>query len=347
MLPDELAEYFKSTGEQSFRAQQVFSWLHNGTTAFNDMTNLSLQLRENLDEQFYITEPVLVDKHVSKIDGTIKYLLQLKDGEFAECVLMEHTHGNTVCISTQVGCRMGCKLCASTLAGFKRNLEASEMIDQVLFVSKDSGKRVSNIVLMGIGEPLDNFDNVIKFIKLISDPKGLNLGTRHLTLSTCGLTENIDRLAEYDVQLTLAISLHAPDDETRSLLIPANKISGIDSLIKAGMRYLKRTGRRITFEYALIDGINDSPEQAEKLSLLINNSASHLNLINLNNVPESEFKPSSDKNKNIFTDILTENRVNFTVRRSKGADIEAACGQLRFQRYIDSSGDVNGILGNN
>jgi len=347
MLPEELAEYFKSTGEQSFRAQQVFSWLHNGMTAFSDMTNLSLNLRNKLDNDFYITEPVLADKLVSKIDGTVKYLLLLKDSEPVECVLMEHTHGNTLCISTQVGCKMGCKLCASTLAGFKRNLEASEMLDQVFFAGKNSGKRVSNVVLMGIGEPLDNFDNVIKFIKLISDPKGLNIGTRHLTLSTCGLTENIDRLAEYDVQLTLAISLHAPDDETRSYLIPVNKISGIDLLVKSSIRYFNKTGRRVTFEYALIDGINDSPTQAEKLSKLINNTSGHLNLIKLNKVSESELMPASKKSIDIFTDILSKNKVNFTIRRSKGADIEAACGQLRFQRYIDSSGDVNGILGNN
>ena len=332
MLPDELAEYIDSIGEQSFRSQQIFSWLHKGTFDFSDMTNLPADLRSKLNDEFYISCPVSAEKHVSKKDGTIKYLLQVKNDDFIECVLMEHVHGNTLCVSSQVGCKMGCMICASALAGFKRDLTASEMIDQVLFASKDSNKRVSNIVLMGIGEPLDNFENMIRFIKLVSHPKGLNIGARHITLSTCGITENIDRLAEYDVQLTLAISLHAPDDETRSYLIPRNKISNVESLLKSAEKYFKTTGRRVTFEYALIEGINDSTEQAELLSIQMKKIAGHLNLIELNTIPENGLIPAGKESTIDFTGILIKNGVNFTIRRSKGADIKAACGQLRNRR---------------
>jgi len=325
----ELTEYFLSIGEQKFRAQQVFSWLHSGKSAFSDMTNLSLEIREKLDNEFYITSPELIEKQISSLDGTAKYLWRVQENDAVECVLMEYSHGCTICISTQVGCKMGCLLCASSLDGFKRNLTASEMLDQVYFTQLDADKRISNVVMMGIGEPLDNFDNVMRFVRLITHPSGLNIGARRLTLSTCGIIENIDRLAEYDVQLTMAISLHAPDDETRSLLMPINREVGVQKLFEAAERYFNKTGRRVTYEYALIDGVNDTAVQAAKLSQLLKNSTSHLNLILLSQVQERDLKASSTGNVKAFTDILIQNSVNYTMRRSLGADIEASCGQLR------------------
>jgi len=321
----ELEGYFESIGEQKFRAKQIFSWLHKTVLSFDEMTDISIGLREKLDKMFYISVPALVEKQESKIDGTIKYLWSVQDKNLIESVLMKYSHGNTVCLSTQVGCRMGCNFCASSLDGFVRNLSASEMLDQVLFTKT----KVSNVVLMGTGEPLDNFDNVIRFIHLINHPSGINLGARHITLSTCGIVENIDRLADYDVQLTLAISLHAPDDETRTMLIPANRNTGVKALMEACENYFERTGRRITYEYSLIDGINDSPGQAIQLSRLLKKTSSHLNLIFLNNVYGRRFKPSTEENIKIFIDILNKNGVNYTIRRSLGSDIEASCGQLR------------------
>ncbi|MCL2662449.1 MAG: 23S rRNA (adenine(2503)-C(2))-methyltransferase RlmN [Oscillospiraceae bacterium] len=325
----ELEDYFINAGHQKFRAKQVFSWLHAGVHSFHDMTDLSLELREKLDNDFFITVPELIQKQVSEKDGTAKYLWRVQDDDLVESVLMQYSHGDTICISTQVGCRMGCTFCASTIDGFKRNLTASEMLDQVLFTGHDTKKRISNVVLMGIGEPLDNFDNVMRFIKLICHPSGLNTGARHLTLSTCGLVENIDKLAEYDVQLTLAISLHAPDDETRSMLIPYNRQASISKLLDSSERYFKKTGRRVTYEYALINEINDTAEHAKKLVSLLQYTTGHLNLINLSRVKDRMLKPSSKRNTKLFTDILRAGNINFTVRRSLGLDIEAACGQLR------------------
>jgi 23S rRNA (adenine2503-C2)-methyltransferase len=286
-------------------------------------------MREKLNNEFYITVPELLKKQVSKKDGTAKYLWRIQGDDMVECVLMQYSHGDTVCISTQVGCRMGCTFCASSLDGFKRNLTASEMLDQVIFTGLDAGKRISNVVLMGIGEPLDNFDNVMRFIRLICHPSGINIGARRLTLSTCGIIENIDRLAEYDVQLTLAISLHAPDDETRSFLMPLLGGAGVNELMEAGKRYYKTTGRRVTYEYAIIDGVNDSTKQAESLSLLLKDSASHLNLLLMSDVRERALKPGKPENVKAFIDILDRNSVNYTKRRSLGADIDASCGQLR------------------
>ena len=325
----ELTEYFLLIGEQKFRAQQVFSWLHSGKSAFSEMTNLSLEIREKLDNEFYITSPELIEKQISSLDGTAKYLWRVQENDAVECVLMEYSYGCTICISSQVGCKMGCLLCASSLDGFKRNLTASEMLDQVYFTQLDADKRISNVVMMGIGEPLDNFDNVMRFVRLITHPSGLNIGARRLTLSTCGIIENIDRLAEYDVQLTMAISLHAPDDETRSLLMPINREVGVQKLFEAAERYFNKTGRRVTYEYALIDGVNDTAAQAAKLSKLLKNTTSHLNLILLSQVQERALKASSTGNVKTFTDILAQNSVNYTMRRSLGADIEASCGQLR------------------
>jgi len=335
MQPCELEEYFESTGEQKYRAKQVFLFLHKGAKTFSDMKNLSASLRERLDNEFYISSLELIEKQLSKDDVTAKYLWKLSDNETVECVLMEYEHGTSLCISTQVGCKMGCLFCASSIDGFKRNLSASEMLDQILYTQIDlssqnqSGRRISNIVLMGIGEPLDNFENVIKFIKIINDPGGINIGARHITLSTCGIIESIDKLAGYDVQLTLAISLHAPDNNTRSYLMPAGNKDGIEALISAGKRYFNKTGRRITYEYAMIAGVNDSPQQAAELSKIIKDTGSHLNLIVLSSVSESKLKPGSVKSTDSFIGVLKKNRVNYTVRRSLGLDIEAACGQLR------------------
>jgi len=338
VLPCELEAYFVSTGEQKYRAKQVFTALHKGVRKFTDMNNLSAELRSKLDNEFYISSLDLLEKQVSVKDNTVKYLWRLHDNEAVECVLMEYEHGNTLCISTQVGCKMGCLFCASAIDGFKRNLTASEMLDQILFTSFDldtvssAKSRISNVVLMGIGEPLDNFDNVMRFIMLINDNNGINIGARHITVSTCGIIENIDKMAQYDVQLTVAISLHAPDDSTRTYLMPVNKNVGVKALVEAGKRYFKKTGRRITYEYAMIDGINDSIEQADMLSSLIKDTSSHLNIILLNNVNESILTPGSKKNTDRFLRVLKNNGVNYTVRRSLGTDIDAACGQLRRRR---------------
>jgi len=344
MLPAELHEYFKSAGEPEFRVKQVFSWLHSGVKTFSDMTNLPVKLRGKLDEDFLITVPVLIETYRSSADDTVKYLWGIQEGDTIETVMMDYRHGCSICVSSQVGCAMGCTFCASSITGLKRDLAASEIVDQVIFSQLLTQGRVSNIVLMGMGEPLDNFDNVIRFIELISHPYGINIGARHITLSTCGLTENIDRLSDYSVQLSLAISLHATDDETRNKLIPRNRDTSINELLDACRRYFKKTGRRITYEYALIDGVNDSPDQALQLSKLLRKTGSHLNLIMLSSVPERAYTPSSKKNVEIFTKILSQNEINFTVRRSLGADIEAACGQLRRKNLAES---VNGVMGHN
>ncbi|MCL2227026.1 MAG: 23S rRNA (adenine(2503)-C(2))-methyltransferase RlmN [Oscillospiraceae bacterium] len=325
----ELGDYFSSIGEREFRAKQVFSWLHDGATAFDVMTNISEALRKRLDREFVITVPELVEKHVSELDGTIKFLWRMTDGSAVESVLMEYEHGNTVCISSQAGCRMGCAFCASAIGGLVRNLQASEILDQVLFSQMESGRKVSNIVIMGIGEPLDNFDNVMLFLELINHPSGMNIGARRISLSTCGLIENIDKLSEYSIQLTLTVSLHAPDDETRTRLMPINRDNGVDNLLKACGRYFAKTGRRVSYEYALIDGVNDTPRHAELLSDKLRNSGGHVNIIPLSDVPERKLRGSSVESIKAFTKILKHNGVNCTVRRSLGRDIAASCGQLR------------------
>ena len=329
MLYHELEDFLRSKKQTKYRAKQVYSWLHAGIRNFYTMTNLSLDLREMLSNEFYISAPDLIKKQVSGKDGTAKYLWRVQDNDMVESVHMQYSHGDTICISTQVGCRMGCSFCASSLDGFKRNLTASEMLDQVLFTWLDTGKRISNVVLMGIGEPLDNFDNVMRFIKLICHPSGLNISTRHVTLSTCGIVENIDRLAGYDVQLTLAVSLHAADDETRSMLIPMNRQTGIRKLLDSSESYFRKTGRRITYEYALINEVNDTVEHAKKLSALLKGTSGHLNLIFLSNVQDREFQPANRQSAKHFTNELRANNINFTIRRSLGSDIEASCGQLR------------------
>lgn len=325
----ELKDALKAMGQPAFREKQVFTWLHRGAASFEEMTNLPKALRQELDENFCITVPEAVRRQVSRLDGTRKYLWKLRDGNCVESVLMQYHHGNTICISSEVGCAMGCAFCASTLGGLVRRLEPSEMLDQVIFTQLDSGLPISNIVLMGIGEPLDNYDTVLKFLRLVNDPDGLNIGMRHISLSTCGLVPKIDRLAEEDLQITLSVSLHAPDNETRSGIMPVNRAYPVEELIDACRRYFDKTGRRISFEYAMIRGVNDTPEAAELLLRRLKGMMAHVNLIPLNNVEESPLKPSTPAAVAMFQKILNEGGVTATVRRTLGSDIDASCGQLR------------------
>ncbi len=329
LLPEELEAELTATGLPRFRAAQIFQWLGRGVRDFDGMTNLSKDLREKLRQRFHLYEPKVLSKQVSAIDGTIKYLWELSDGNAVETVVMSYKHGNTVCVSSQVGCRQGCAFCASTIGGLVRNLRASEILDEVIFSELDSGKKISNIVLMGIGEPLDNFDNVMRFLELVNHPKGMNIGMRHISLSTCGIIEKFDELAARDLQLTLSVSLHAPDDETRSRIMPANHGRGVNSLIDACRAYYEKTGRRISFEYAMIDGVNDSPEQARMLAKHARAVSAHVNLIPLNHVEERQFQPSTPEHLKQFIGILEEHGVNVTVRRRLGSDVDASCGQLR------------------
>lgn len=334
MLPEELERYVTALGEPRFRAKQIFLWLAKGAESFEEMSNLSKGLREKLSSDSYINTLKLLKKQVSTVDGTVKYLWELRDGNAVETVVMRYKHGNTVCISSQVGCRQGCAFCASTIGGLVRNLTASEMLDEVMYSEKDSGEKISNIVIMGIGEPLDNYDNVIKFLRLVNHPDGMNIGMRHISLSTCGLTERFADLAKEDLQLTLAVSLHAPDDETRSRLLPANRGRGVTSVIGACEEYYKMTGRRVTFEYAMIDMVNDSPGQAGQLAALAKRVGAHINLIPLNHVEEREFKPSTPERMRVFCRVLDEKGVNYTIRRKLGGDVDASCGQLRRKREL-------------
>jgi len=327
MTLEELTAWFKEQGEPAFRAKQVFRWLYRGVTSFDEMSDLSKSLRQKLSENCFITAPKVARKQVSTLDGTIKYLWELADGNCIETVLMRYKHGNTVCISCQVGCRMGCAFCASTLAGKVRDLTPAEMVDQVLFTQLDSGETISNIVLMGIGEPLDNYDTVMKFLKLINHPDGMNIGMRHISLSTCGLVDKIDKLAQLGLQLTLSVSLHAPDDETRSKIMPVNRSVGVEKLMDTCRRYFETTGRRISYEYAMIDGVNDSDWQADLLASLLKGQPGHVNLIPLNEVEESPLKPS--RRVAAFQKRLESHGVTATVRRKLGGDIDASCGQLR------------------
>jgi 23S rRNA (adenine2503-C2)-methyltransferase len=325
----EMQEALDQLGEPKFRAKQVYTWLHKGVRSFEEMTNLSKSLRAKLEDSYYITAPTVERKQVSKKDGTVKYLWRLRDGNCVETVLMQYHHGNTVCISTEVGCAMGCAFCASTLGGLVRRLEPSEMVDQVLFTQLDSGLEVSNIVLMGIGEPLDNFDNVLRFLELINSAEGMHIGMRHISLSTCGLAEKIDKLAQHQLQLTLSVSLHAPDNETRSKIMPVNRRYDVDRLLQACRDYFAVTGRRISFEYAMIRDVNDSLDQAKLLLRQLKGMGAHVNLIPLNDVEESPLKPSTRQQVAAFQKTLEDGGITATVRRSLGGDIDASCGQLR------------------
>ena len=292
MTMEELTHTLREMGQPAFRGGQVFTWLHRGVTSFEEMSDLPRALREQLAQTFHITAPTVARKQESRLDGTVKYLWELADGNCIETVLMQYHHGNTVCISSQVGCRMGCAFCASTIAGKVRDLTPSEMLDQVLFTQLDSGREISNIVLMGIGEPLDNMDTVLRFLTLVNHPKGLNIGMRHISLSTCGVIPGIRRLAELQLQLTLSVSLHAPDSETRSRIMPVNRAYDVEELFAACHDYFQKTGRRISFEYAMIDGVNDHDWQADLIARRIAGMPGHVNLIPLNDVVESPFKPS-------------------------------------------------------
>lgn len=339
MTPEELSAALKELGEPAFRAGQVFRWLHRGVRSFDEMTDLSKSLRQKLPEAFTLPSPVMERRQADPSDGTVKYLWRLGDGNCVETVLMRYRHGNTVCVSSQAGCRMGCAFCASTLAGWRRNLEPSEILDQVLFTGLDAGAPVSNIVLMGIGEPLDNFDNVLRFLDLVNRPEGMNIGMRHISLSTCGIIEKIDKLAEYHLQLTLSVSLHAPDDETRSRIMPVNRKYGVEALFAACRRYFEATGRRISYEYAMIGGVNDADWQADLLADRLRGTQSHVNLIPLNRVPESGLLPSG--RTGLFRRRLEERGITVTVRRSLGGEIEASCGQLR-RRQMQRDGQPAG-----
>lgn len=329
MLPEEIEQELQQLGEPKYRAKQIFSWLGRGVRDFDAMSDLPKPLRDKLGAEFDLYRPKVLSKQVSKLDGTIKYLWELYDGNAVETVVMSYKHGNTVCVSSQVGCRQGCAFCASTIGGLVRGLRPSEILDEVMFSQIDSGKPISNIVLMGIGEPLDNFDNVMRFLELVNHPQGMNIGMRHISLSTCGITEKFDELAERDLQITLSVSLHAPDDETRSRLMPANRGRGVDELMECCRRYYEKTGRRISFEYAMIDGVNDTEYHARLLAKHARSVCAHVNLIPLNHVEEREFKPSTAGHMKAFIKILEDNGVNVTVRRKLGGDVDASCGQLR------------------
>lgn len=330
---EELSAFLKEMGQPAFRAKQVFQWLHRGARSFAEMTNLSRGLREQLAQSCLLAPPAVERKQVSALDGTIKYLWRLHDGNCIETVLMRYKHGNTVCISSQVGCRMGCAFCASAIAGKVRDLTQAEMLDQVLFTQIDSGAPISNIVLMGIGEPLDNFDTVMRFLELVNHTDGMNIGMRHISLSTCGLVDRIDELAERQLQLTLSVSLHAPDDETRSKIMPVNRSVGVERLFASCRRYFAQTGRRISYEYAMIDGVNDADWQADLLAGHLKGTPGHVNLIPLNEVKESPLRPS--RRVAAFQKRLESQGVTVTVRRKLGGDIDASCGQLRRKQMLE------------
>ena len=329
MTVPEIGILLKEMGQPAFRAKQIYTWLHKGVRSYDEMTNLPKALRETLAENYPINAPIVVRKQESQRDGTIKYLWQLSDGNCVETVLMRYNYGNTVCISTEVGCRMGCAFCASTLGGLVRCLEPFEMVDQVLFTQLDSGLPISRIVLMGIGEPLDNMENVLRFLELINSEDGMNISMRHISISTCGLVPKIDELAQHKLQISLAISLHGPNNEIRDRIMPVNKAYPIEVLLEACRRYYAATSRRIHFEYAMIDGVNDSEENAKELLRRLKGLPAHFNLIPLNHVEESPLKPSSKAAVARFQKILEDGGITATVRRTLGGDIDASCGQLR------------------
>ena len=329
MTQGEIGAVLKELGQPAFRAKQVYTWLHKGVRSYDEMTNLPKALRDVLAQKYPICAPEIVRKQESQKDGTIKYLWKLSDGNCVETVLMRYHYGNTVCISTEVGCPMGCAFCASTLGGLVRKLEPFEMLDQVLFTQVDSGLSIGHIVLMGIGEPLDNFDNVMRFLELVNSPDGMNISMRHISLSTCGLVPGIERLAEKKLQLTLSVSLHAPTDEIRNTIMPVNKAYPTEELLQACRRYYDITGRRISFEYAMIAGVNDTEEHAKLLLKRLKGMGAHMNLIPLNHVEESPLKPSTRQSVMRFQKILEDGGIPATVRRTLGGDIDASCGQLR------------------
>ena len=329
MTPEELRAYLKELGQPDFRAKQIFQWLHKPVTSFDEMSNLPKKLRFQLAQECFLSVPQVERKQVSVLDGTIKYLWRLEDGNCIETVLMRYQHGNTVCVSCQVGCNMGCVFCASTRGGKVRDLKASEILDQVLFTQLDSGEAVSNIVMMGIGEPLDNFENVKKFIRMLSDEHGLNISQRNITLSTCGLVPRIRELAEEDLQITLALSLHASSQEKRKELMPIANRYELSEVLDACRYYYSKTGRRLTFEYSLVGGVNDTREDAKGLADLVKGLNCHINLIPVNPIKERDYVQSDQKTIMEFKNKLEKYGINVTIRREMGRDINGACGQLR------------------
>lgn len=330
MTMDEICEDFSKMKLPSFRAKQVFSWLHKkGVCSFDEMTDLSKNLRDSLLQKYYISSCEIEKKLVSEYDNTTKYLFKLNDGEYVESVLMQYKHGYSICISTQVGCRMGCAFCATGLGGLSRNLTASEMLSQIQAAQIDAGIRISNVVLMGMGEPLDNFNNLIRFLDLMSDENGIGIGMRHISVSTCGLVDKIYQLIPYKYQFTLSVSLHAPTDEIRNTIMPVNRRWNVDTLLKACRDYTEATSRRISFEYTLIDSVNDREETALILAKKLKGMLCHVNLISVNSVRENKFVKADKGKIKRFMDILDSNGINVTLRRTLGSDIDASCGQLR------------------
>ena len=334
---EELSGELKALGLPTFRAKQIYEWIHVKLAAsYEDMTNLSKDLRIILNDKFPLATLEEVDALHSESDGTIKYLFRLKDDRVIESVLMKYHHGNSVCISSQVGCRMGCKFCASTIGGKERDLLPSEMLDQIYRIQTLSGERVSNVVVMGTGEPLDNYDNLMRFLRILTDPQGLNISARNITVSTCGIPDRIRAFAEEGMPITLALSLHAPNNEVRKLLMPVAAKYELKEVLDAFKYYYDKTGRRLTFEYSLVDGVNDEEEHAKELSKLVKGLNCHINLIPVNPIKERDYRKSENKKIQIFKNILEKNRINVTIRREMGADIDAACGQLR-KSYIDKN----------
>ncbi|SFG72275.1 23S rRNA (adenine2503-C2)-methyltransferase [Lachnospiraceae bacterium C7] len=332
---EELTEFMEGIGEKKFRAKQIYQWLHQKRVdSFEEMSNISKDLKHKLEEQTFITSLEKIDVQISKIDGTRKYLFALSDGNVIESVLMRYKHGNSVCISSQVGCRMGCKFCASTLDGLVRGLTPAEMMDQIYKIGKDIDERISNVVVMGTGEPMDNFDNLIKFITLLTDENGLNISQRNLTVSTCGLVPKMKQLADMKLQITLALSLHASNQEKRKTLMPVANSFDIHEVIDACKYYFEKTNRRVTFEYSLVGGVNDTDEDAKELTELVKGMNCHINLIPVNPIKERDFVQSNAKVISAFKNKLEKNGINVTIRREMGRDIDGACGQLR-KKYID------------
>lgn len=329
---EELKEEMARIGEKTFRAKQIYEWLHvKLAESFDETSNLPKTLKERLEEEYEIAKVTLVERQISKIDGTNKFLFELKDGNMVESVLMKYKHGNSVCISSQVGCRMGCRFCASTIGGLIRNLRTSEMLREVYEVQKLSGERVSNIVIMGTGEPLDNYDNFVRFIRMVSDENGLHISQRNITASTCGIVPNIRKLAEEKFQITLALSLHGSTQEKRKILMPVANKYELKEVLQACDDYFQKTGRRMTFEYSLVHGVNDTKEDAEELTALLKHRNCHLNLIPVNPIKERDFEKPSKKSAMIFQNKLEKNGINVTIRREMGSDIDGACGQLRIK----------------
>ncbi len=338
MFKPELTKNLTDEGYQTYRAKQIYLWLVKGVNSFNQMKNIPKELRNYLSENYYIAN-TQIERVFNSKDGTKKYLFKLNDGKFIESVLMKYNYGHTVCISTQVGCKMGCKFCATGRSGFEKNLMASEMLSQIQAIQIDNNIRISNIVLMGMGEPLDNYENVVRFLRLVSSEDNLNVGMRHISLSTCGIVDKMYDLAKENFQLTLSVSLHAPNDDIRNSLMPINKKFNIEELLKACRFYIEHTNRRISFEYAMISGVNDSMDCAQELAKKLYGMLCHVNLIPVNNIDfcGCNYKKSNIKHIEKFIEILSKYKINTTVRRALGADINASCGQLR--KNIKKEGD--------